>query len=119
MGEASPLSALMISNAADRGDELSLEIIDETAIYLGWGVAALAHVIDPEVFILGGAMNFGGSSSPVGRRFIDNVIAEAKRRVFPVVAEKMNVRFAEIGGDAGYVGAAGLARTEFLKGQNA
>ena len=113
IAETSPLSALMISRAADKGDELSLEIIDETAQYLGRGIAALAHVIDPEAFILGGAMDFGGSSSHVGRRFIDGVIAETKTQVFPVLAEKLIVRFAELGGDAGFVGAAGLARVAY------
>ena len=62
-------------------------------------------------------MDFGGSTSPVGRRFIDGAIAEAKKLVFPVVADKLVVRYAELGGDAGYVGAAGLARAEFLKRQ--
>ena len=119
IGEASPLSALMISQAADKGDELSLSIIDETAKYLGHGIAALAHVIDPDAFILGGAMDFGGSTSPVGRRFIDDVIEEARKFVFPVLAEKIVVRYATLGGDAGYIGAAGLSRAEFLKGQQA
>ncbi len=117
ISETSPLSALMVSQAADKGDELSLSLIDETAKYLGHGIASLAHVIDPRAFILGGAMDFGGSTSPVGRRFIDGAIAEAKKLVFPVVADKLVVRYAELGGDAGYVGAAGLARAEFLKRQ--
>ena len=119
IGEASPLSALMISQAADKGDGLSLKIIDETAKYLGHGISALAHVIDPEAYILGGAMDFGGSTSPVGRRFIDGAIDEAKKFVFPVLAENLVVRYATLGGDAGYIGAAGLARAEFLKGQQA
>lgn len=119
IGEASPLSALMISQAADKGDCLSLEIIDETAKYLGHGISALAHVIDPEAFILGGAMDFGGSSAHVGRRFIDGAIEEAKKFVFPVLAENLVVRYATLGGDAGYIGAAGLARAVFLKGQQA
>lgn len=114
-GEASPLSALMISNAADEGDELSLKIIDETAMYLGRGVALLAHVIDPEAFILGGAMDFGGSKSPLGRKFLDRVIEEAQQRVFPVVAERLVVRFAALGGEAGFVGAAGLAKVQYEK----
>ena len=114
-GEASPLSALMISNAADQGDPLSLETIDETAIYLGKGVASLAHVVNPEAFILGGAMDFGGSKSPLGRKFLDRVIDEARKRVFPVVAERLIVRFAELGGEAGFVGAAGLAKVQYEK----
>jgi glucokinase len=64
-------------------------------------------------------MDFGGSASHVGRQFIDGVIAETKKIVFPVLAEKLVVRYAELGGDAGFVGAAGLARTEYLKRKNA
>lgn len=119
IGEASPLSALMISQAADKGDELSLSIIDETAKYLGQGIASLAHVIDPEAFLLGGAMDFGGATSHNGRRFIDGAIDEVRKLVFPVLADKLVVRYASLGGDAGYIGAAGLARVEYLKGQTA
>ena len=119
IGEASPLSALMISQAADEGDELSLSIIDQTAKYLGRGVASLAHVIDPDAFLLGGAMDFGGATTHNGRRCIDGVMEEARKHIFPVLAEKLVVRYASIGGDAGYIGAAGLARAEFLKGQTA
>jgi glucokinase len=115
IGEASPLSALMISNAADKGDELAIEIVKETARYLARGVANLAHVIDPQAFILGGAMNFGGNQSPLGRQFIDEVVETARKLVFPVLAENLTVRFAELGGDAGFIGAAGLARVAFLK----
>jgi glucokinase len=112
IGEASPLSALMISNAADEGDDLALQLVRETAHYLGRGIAALAHVIDPEAFILGGAMDFGGSCTPLGRKFLDSVIEETRKLVFPVLAERLIVRFAELGGDAGFVGAAGLARVQ-------
>ena len=115
IGAASPLSALMISNAADEGDELALEIVMDTARYLGRGIAIVAQIIDPAVFILGGAMNFGGDQTPVGRRFLDETIAAASKLVFSAVAENMDVQFAKLGGDAGYIGAAGLARTAFLK----
>jgi glucokinase len=102
----------MISNAADEGDDLALQLVRETAHYLGRGIAALAHVIDPEAFILGGAMDFGGSCTPLGRKFLDSVIEETRKLVFPVLAERLIVRFAELGGDAGFVGAAGLARVQ-------
>ena len=115
IGEASPLSALMISEAASAGDVLAGKMVDETAEYLGRGIAQLAHVIDPAVFILGGAMNFGGSASPLGQRFLDKVMAATRKLVFPVIAQKLIVRFAELGSEAGYIGAAGLARQEHLK----
>ncbi len=110
MGEASPLSALMISQAAAAGDELSARMIDETAYYLARGIAILANVVDPAAFILGGAMNFGGAASPLGQKFISDVASATRNLSFPVVAQKLIVEFAELGSAAGYIGAAGLAR---------
>jgi glucokinase len=117
--ESSPLSALMVSEAADAGDKLALQLVSETAMYLGRGIAQLAHVIDPEAFILGGAVDFGGADTALGRSFLDGIIAEAKRLTFPVVAKELKVSFAQLESDAGYVGAAGMARTEFMKSASA
>jgi glucokinase len=113
IGEASPLSALMISNAAAEGDELALRMVTETAIYLGRGIAQLAHIIDPAAFILGGAMNFGGNHSALGQQFLEELVQETRKHVFPVIAERLIVKFAELGSEAGFVGAAGLARAEY------
>lgn len=113
--EASPLSALMISNAADDGDEFALQVVLETADYLARGIADLAHVIDPAAFILGGGMNFGGNHSPLGQKFLERVVLSTRKIVFPVLAERLVVKFAELGSEAGFVGAAGLARTEYNK----
>ena len=117
IGEASPLSALMISNAATGGDKLALQMVSETAVYLGHGIAQLAHIIDPAAFILGGAMNFGGSNSELGQKFLDEVKSEVRRLVFPVLAERLVVEFAQLGSEAGFVGAAGLGRAQYNKDQ--
>ncbi len=115
ISDDSPLSALMIAEAASAGDALAGKMIAETASYLGTGIALLAHIIDPAAFVLGGAMNFGGSSHPLGQKFIADVAAATRKLVFPVLAEKLIVEFAALGGSAGYVGAAGLARQEYRK----
>jgi glucokinase len=115
IGETSALSALMVSNAADAGDELAIRIVDETADYLARGIAILAHVINPEAFVLGGAMNFGGTKSKMGRRFLNETVAKARRLVFPDAAKHLTVDFAKLEGDAGFIGAAGLARESHRK----
>ena len=112
-GEASPLSALMISDAAAEGDKFANRIVSETAVYLGRGIAQLAHTIDPSIFLLGGAMNFGGNESVLGQKFLHEAKVEARRLLFPVVAEKLVVKFAQLGSEAGFVGAAGLARAAY------
>lgn len=104
------LTALEVSLAAEQGDPLALELIDDVAKQLAMGVLAVTHVIDPEAVILGGAMNFGGNSSPVGRRFIEGVRSRFRELTFPVQASKTAIEYASLGGSAGYIGAAGLAR---------
>ena len=115
IGEASPLSALMISQAAAAGDDLACQIVSETAMYLGRGITILAHVIDPSAFFLGGAVDFGGVESSLGRKFLDEVIDEVKQNSFPVIAKRLTIEFAQLGSEAGFVGAAGLGRLEFQK----
>ena len=73
------------------------------------------HVVDPAVVLLGGAMTFGGSESPLGRRFLDRVRDEVRRLARPVLARETVIDFATLGGDAGFIGAAGVARLEYLK----
>jgi len=116
MNDSSPLSALMIAEEADRGDELALKMVMETAGYLGRGIADLAHIIDPAVFVLGGGMDFGGANSALGKKFLGEVTDVAKQLIFPVLRAALEVQFASLGGEAGYIGAAGLARHQFQQG---
>ena len=113
------LTSLMIYEEAEAGDELSLEIVIETARYLAIGVATLVHIIDPGSVILGGAMDFGGEASATGRRFIAEVRSEFKRLAYHNVAETTTIDYAVLGGHAGYIGAAGIARAAWLKENSA
>ena len=62
--------------------------------------------------LLAGAMTFGGNETELGRRFLARIKQEIQRRAFPILAERTVVDFASLGGDAGYIGAAGIARLE-------
>jgi glucokinase len=112
-----PLTALMISEEAEAGDSLCMEIIEETGRYLGIGIVTLVHTVDPGMVVLGGAMNFGGKESPVGRAFLASIRGEFRRRAFDVVVDTTVIEFASLGGDAGYIGAAGLARSAWQEAQ--
>ena len=105
-----PLTPILIGRECAAGDPLATQLVAEAARWLGIGIVTLMHAIDPEAVIIGGAMTFGGESDPVGRRFIEGVRAEVRSRTFPVLAEKTSIRYASLGGDAGSIGAAGLAR---------
>jgi len=105
-----PLTPILISREAAAGDPLAIELILETARWLGIGIVTLMHTLDPEAVLIGGAMTFGGEEAPVGRAFIERIRAEVRARAFPLLAETTIIRYASRGGDAGSIGAAGLAR---------
>jgi glucokinase len=77
------------------------------------GTTTLMHTIDPEMVLLGGAMTFGRNDNPVGRRFIQELRDEVKRRAFPIPAARTKIEYASLGGDAGFIGAAGCVRLKF------
>ena len=105
-----PLTPILVGSEAEAGDGLATELVMETARWLGIGIVSLMHAIDPEAVMIGGAMTFGGERAPVGRAFLDRVRVEVRRRTFPTLAEKTVIGYASLGGDAGSIGAAGLAR---------
>lgn len=109
------LTPLLIGTEAEAGDPLSLEIVLNTARYIGIGAVNMMHVIDPCGIVLGGAMTFGGHGTPLGRQFLATVKEEVQRRALPIPAAKTTIDFASLGGDAGYIGVAGLARQEYRR----
>lgn len=112
-GEA--VTGLMIAEEAEADDPLALEIVQDTADYLSIGIAILVYVVDPSTVILGGAMTFGGDATPLGRNFLARIREKVAASVFPVPAEKVEIDFARLGGDAGYIGAAGLSRVLYQR----
>ena len=103
---------MMIAEEAERGDQLSLDLVMETARYMAVGVVTAVHTIDPESVVIGGAMTFGGDGHPLGERFMARLREEATGRMIDSLRDKIHIDFAALGGDAGYIGAAGLARRE-------
>lgn len=108
------LTSLMLGEEAERGDDFSMEIILETARHLGVGITSIVHAVDPGLVVIGGAMTFGGSESRVGSRFLMAIREEFRKRAFDVVADTI-IDYAILGGDAGYIGAAGIAREAWYR----
>ena len=117
LGEDDALTARAVAEAAEAGDELAHEIIMETAGWLGLGIVTMLHAIDPGAVLLGGAMTFGRHETQTGRDFLAAVKAAIARRTFPTIAENVVIDYASLGGDAGYIGAAGVARAAYAKQQ--
>lgn len=95
------LSAKTVFDAVKAGDLVANEIAKQFGTYLGKGLAAVACVVNPEVFVIGGGV------SKAGEILISFVEPEFQKYVFPA---SRNVKFAlaKLGNDAGICGAAGL-----------
>jgi len=111
-GEITPFD---ISKAAEAGDELAREVVLETARYLGLGIVTLIHTIDPDSVVLGGAMTFGGAGHPLGEEFLQRIRDVVRPRLLDSLRDVLQIEFAQLGSDAGYIGAAGLARLKYLQ----
>ncbi len=117
LAEGAPMSTLLIAEEAEAGDPLAVELVMETARWLGIGIVTLLHTLDPSGVLIGGAMTFGVREGAISKRFLQRIREEVRRRAFPILAEKTPIEFATLGADAGYIGAAGIARVEHRKAQ--
>ena len=101
------LTARAVDLAAHAGDALAKRLMSETARYLAVGATNLMHTVDPDIVL------FGGGMIAAGPPFLDEIRAEIRRIAFPVPAAQTRIEYAELGGDAGFIGAAGCARMAF------
>jgi glucokinase len=104
MTSAGELTARDIFAAAQGGDELANRIVEETAYYLAIGAMNAMHTIDPEMIVFGGGMIAAGES------FLERIRQHVRDLAFPLPAENTLVRYAELGTDAGFIGAAACGR---------
>jgi glucokinase len=104
-GRPEAITGLAVTEAAQDGDEGALEAFRVVGTWLGHGMAAMAAVLDPGMFVLGGGVSSAGEllREPAMRTLQERITARAYREV-------PTVRIAELGPEAGIVGAADLAR---------
>ncbi|HEY8506679.1 MAG TPA: ROK family protein, partial [Gemmataceae bacterium] len=104
------LTAEIVFNEAARGDAVAQRLADETAYYLAVGAVNLMHTIDPDMVV------FGGGMTAAGEPFLERIRYYVRQLAFPVPAERTEILFAQLGNDAGFIGAAGCARQLVRKG---
>ena len=102
MGKAN-ITAREIFINAEAGDELCKKILQESGKYLGIGIANIANIFDPDAIIIGGGF------SNAEKYLFPYAIEEAYKRTFKTIMDKIKIKKAELGNDAGVIGAARLA----------
>ncbi len=95
------INAKVVWDAVKEGDELAIEVAEEFGEYLGKGLASVAGVVNPEVFVIGGGV------SKAGDILIKYMKPHYESNVFHG-SRDCKFALATLGNDAGIFGAAKL-----------
>lgn len=99
-GPVEAITAQTVYEAAGAGDALAREVVQDTAKYLGAGVASLINILNPEVVVICGGVTQAGDGLFVPLR------REVTRRAFRPAVAACRIVPGALPGTAGVVGAA-------------
>ena len=101
-GDLSKVTAQLVYEAAHDGDDYALEVVKDTARFLGAGVANIVNVFNPEIVVICGGVTLAGDRLFVPLR------SEVKRRAFKPAVDVCRIVPGELTGTAGVYGAAAV-----------
>ncbi len=106
-GDPSAITGPLVTTAAQDGDPAAIELLTEVGEWLGVGIALLAAAFDPGMFVIGGGVSDAGDLlvTPARESFRRTLTGRGFRPEAPIVR-------AQLGNEAGLIGAADLARIE-------
>ena len=97
------LTPRQIAQAASTGDKLAQDIFSETGRYIGIALASIAHILNPQIAIIGGGIAAAGEDI-----LFQHIRTEFTKRAMDIPGN-MEIAPAKLRNDAGLVGAAMLA----------
>jgi glucokinase len=89
-----------VSEAAENGNRVAGEVIEETFLYLGAGLASLVNVFNPDVIVISGGV------AELGDTLLDPTREAMHHRAFPQPARRVRVERGRFGPATGAIGAA-------------
>jgi len=104
-GNPEGITGAQVTRAAREGDPAAIGCFQTVGGWLGQGLADLADILDPGCFVIGGGVSDAGELlvGPARAAFSQRLTGRSYREQAPI-------ELAELGADAGLVGAADLAR---------
>ncbi|HYY26874.1 MAG TPA: ROK family protein [Chthoniobacterales bacterium] len=98
-----------LSEAADAGDPLALELWSEIGLKLGVGLSNVVWLLNPHRIVIGGGV------AKAGERLFSKITNTIRERTEKTFWETLQIMPAALGNDAGFIGAATLAlESEFV-----
>lgn len=101
-GDLSKITAQVVYEAANDGDEYAREVVNDTAKVLGAGVANIINIFNPQVVVICGGVTLAGE------KLFRPLRSEVKRRAFKPAAAACRIVPGELTGTAGVYGAAAV-----------
>jgi glucokinase len=101
-GDLSKITAQLVYEAANDGDEFALEVVHDTAHFLGAGVANIINIFNPQVVVICGGVTLAGE------RLFSPLRSEVRRRAFKPAVDVCRIVPGELTGTAGVYGAAAV-----------
>ncbi len=89
--------------AARAGDPAAIRAVEESARYLGMGIANIVSLLNPRMVVLGGGL------MQAGDLFLERVRVAMAEWAQPVASRQVRIELTTLGEDAGLLGAAWLA----------
>ncbi|MDP3767147.1 MAG: ROK family protein, partial [Dehalococcoidia bacterium] len=102
LADEGPLTAELVHEAAQEGDEAAREIIERAGHYLGVALGGLLNCFNPEALILGGGL------VGLGEAYVGTAMRVAREGAFEQVAADVTITLAKLGDRAGALGAVAL-----------
>ncbi len=104
-GNLDSIRSSVIAQALKQDDELTIEIVRQSAKYVGIAIANTITMLS-----LGCAVVGGGAMEALGDRYLKWIRQSFEEHVFPHTLRSAKILASTLGDDAGVVGAAALAR---------
>lgn len=92
-----------IFSEAQTGDKFATLVVDKVCFYLGLAAGNLGNTLNPSAIVIGGGV------SAAGEFLRGQVASYFNQFTFPQVRQTTKIKLAELGNDAGIIGAASLA----------
>jgi glucokinase len=103
-GDLDQVTTALVVQGAREGDALAREILDRAGFYIGLGIVNLLHIVDTQLFVLG-----GGVAIHAWDFLYPQMVRVLDEHAFPSMRKGVSIVPAQLGDDAGLLGAAVLA----------
>ena len=107
-GDVSRITAQTVFEASKRGDPVAIEVVRDTAHFIGVGISNLINVFNPDTVVIAGGV------TQAGDQLFDPMRAEVRRRAFKSAVDACKIVPGSLPLSAGVVGAVATFKAQML-----